>query len=82
MAVAGLMSASANLTSALLLAPHYGAVGMALARVIGEGTLSLTLLVFAWRTGLLGAIFGRAVPGEEPKRKPVPGSAREDRAAA
>jgi PST family polysaccharide transporter len=88
MAVAGLMSAGANLTSALLLAPHYGAVGMALARVIGEGTLSITLLVFAWRTGLLSAIFGRAVPGEEPpKRKPAPGSvregsAREDRAAA
>lgn len=75
MAVAGLMSAAANLTSALLLAPHFGAVGMALARVIGEGTLSVTLLVFAWRTGLLGAIFGRRVPGEEPKRQPAANAA-------
>ena len=79
MAVAGLMSASANLTSALLLAPHFGAVGMALARVIGEGTLSVTLLVFAWRTGLLGAIFGRATPGEEPKRQASADSGRDDR---
>lgn len=70
MAVAGLMSAAANLTSALLLAPAYGAVGMALARVIGEGTLSATLLIFAWRTGLLGAIFGRAVADDEPKAQP------------
>jgi PST family polysaccharide transporter len=82
MAVAGLMSAAANLTSALLLAPPYGATGMALARVIGEATLSLTLLVFAWRTGLLGAIFGRAVPGEETQRQATPGGTREDRAAA
>ncbi|RDU97318.1 lipopolysaccharide biosynthesis protein [Trinickia dinghuensis] len=83
MAIAGLMSAAANLTSALLLAPHFGAIGMAAARVIGEGTLSTMLLLFAWRTGLFGAIFGRPVPGEEqPKHKPVPGSAREDRAAA
>ncbi|PMS18373.1 flippase [Trinickia dabaoshanensis] len=79
MAVAGLMSASANLTSALLLAPHFGAVGMALARVIGEGTLSLTLLVFAWRTGLLGAIFGRATPGDEPKRQASADRGRDDR---
>lgn len=70
MAVAGLMSATANLTSALLLAPHFGAMGMATARVIGEGTLSVTLLLFAWRTGLFGAIFGRAVPSEEVKRQP------------
>ncbi|WP_206952544.1 lipopolysaccharide biosynthesis protein [Trinickia acidisoli] len=81
MAIAGLMSAAANLTSALLLAPHYGALGMALARVIGEGTLSTTLLVFAWRTGLLGAIFGRAVPGEEAKRQP-PASATRDAVAS
>ena len=47
MAIAGLMSAAANLTSAILLAPHYGAIGMALARVIGEGTLVVTLLVLA-----------------------------------
>jgi PST family polysaccharide transporter len=79
MAVAGLMSAAANLTSALLLAPHFGAVGMALARVIGEGTLSLTLLVFAWRTGLLGAIFGRAASGEESKRQPSSDGGRDDR---
>jgi PST family polysaccharide transporter len=65
MAVAGLMSAAANLGSALLLAPHFGALGMASARVIGEATLSMTLLVFAWRTGLLSAIFGRAAPGED-----------------
>jgi len=65
MAVAGLMSAAANLGSALLLAPHFGAMGMASARVIGEAALSGTLLVFAWRTGLLSAIFGRAAPGDD-----------------
>lgn len=69
MAVAGLMSAAANLASALLLAPHFGAVGMASARVIGEATLSLTLLIFAWRTGLLSAIFGRAAPGEDVSKR-------------
>ena len=70
MAVAGLMSAAANLTSALLLAPHFGAIGMATARVIGEGTLSMTLLIFAWRTGLLGAIFGRSSPAEINRPEP------------
>jgi hypothetical protein len=40
--------------------------------VIGEATLSMTLLVFAWRTGLLNAIFGRAAPGEDVNQRPQP----------
>jgi hypothetical protein len=34
----------------------------------------VTLLVFAWRTGLLGAIFGRAAPGDD-------GNARQQQAS-
>ncbi len=76
MAVAGLMSAAANLGSALLLAPPFGAMGMATARVIGEATLSATLLVFAWRTGLLSPIFGRGTPGDDVnKRQQAPSRA-------
>jgi hypothetical protein len=76
MAVAGLMSAAANLGSALLLAPHFGALGMASARVIGEATLSMTLLVFAWRTGLLNAIFGRSAPGDDVDQRQQQASTR------
>jgi hypothetical protein len=72
MAVAGLMSAAANLGSALLLAPAFGAMGMATARVIGEAALSATLLIFAWRTGLLSAIFARVVPGDDINKRQAP----------
>jgi O-antigen/teichoic acid export membrane protein len=69
MAVAGLMSAAANLASALLLAPPFGAMGMATARVIGEAVLSATLLLFAWRTGLLRPIFGRTAPSDDVNKR-------------
>ncbi|MFL9907847.1 lipopolysaccharide biosynthesis protein [Paraburkholderia sp. RL17-337-BIB-A] len=53
LALAGVASGLANLAAALYLAPRHGAMGMALARVISEGTLSLTLLFLAARFGLL-----------------------------
>ena len=53
LAVAGVASGLANLTAALYLAPRHGAIGMALARVVGETTLSLILLCFTVRSGLL-----------------------------
>ncbi|HJP67406.1 MAG TPA: hypothetical protein VJ846_00775, partial [Sphingomicrobium sp.] len=39
-------------------------------------TLSMTLLVFAWRTGLLSAIFGRAAPEENVDQRPQQASTR------
>jgi O-antigen/teichoic acid export membrane protein len=59
LAIAGLMSGLANLTGALYLAPRYGAMGMALARVMGEATLSLSLMCLACQAGLLTVIFRR-----------------------
>jgi hypothetical protein len=53
------MSGLANLTGALYLAPRYGAMGMALARVMGEATLSLSLMCLACQAGLLTVIFRR-----------------------
>jgi O-antigen/teichoic acid export membrane protein len=53
LAVAGVASGLANLAAALYLAPRHGAMGMALARVISEATLSVTLLCLAGRFGLL-----------------------------
>jgi hypothetical protein len=44
----------------LYLAPRHGAMGMALARVIGEATLSMMLMCLAARAGLLGALFPHA----------------------
>jgi O-antigen/teichoic acid export membrane protein len=61
LATAGLMSALANLAGALYLAPRYGAMGMALARVMGEATLSLSLMCLAFRAGLLTVVFRRPV---------------------
>jgi O-antigen/teichoic acid export membrane protein len=60
LAVAGLISGLANLASALYLAPRDGAMGMALARIIGEATLSVMLLCLAASAGLLSAVFPRA----------------------
>jgi O-antigen/teichoic acid export membrane protein len=59
LAVAGLISGLANLASALYLAPRHGAMGMALARIIGEATLSVTLMCQAAGAGLLSAVFPR-----------------------
>jgi O-antigen/teichoic acid export membrane protein len=63
LAVAGVMSGLTNLAVALCLAPQHGAMGMALARVIGEATLSLTLMCLAIHTGLLTAVFHGPVRG-------------------
>jgi O-antigen/teichoic acid export membrane protein len=56
LAIAGVASGLANLAAALYLAPRHGAIGMALARVIGEATLSLLLLCFTAGSGLLSDI--------------------------
>lgn len=61
LAVAGVMSGLANLAAALILAPRHGAMGMALARVVGETTLSFILLCFTVRAGLLDDSVPRAV---------------------
>ncbi|MFM0203767.1 oligosaccharide flippase family protein [Paraburkholderia fungorum] len=53
LALAGVTSGLANLAAALYLAPRHGAMGMALARVISEATLSMMLLGLAARFGLL-----------------------------
>jgi O-antigen/teichoic acid export membrane protein len=62
LAIAGVISGLANLGSALVLAPRFGAVGMALARVIGEATLSVMLIWLAARAGLLSGLIGQAGP--------------------
>jgi O-antigen/teichoic acid export membrane protein len=59
LAIAGLMAGMANLSAALWLAPNHGAMGMALARVIGEATLSTMLLCLAVHAGLIREVFGR-----------------------
>lgn len=79
LAVAGLMSGMANLAAALYLAPRHGAMGMALARVIGEATLSTALTCLAVRSGLFREVFlkpahaagelARAVRTEEAKKQ-------------
>lgn len=76
LAVAGLISGLANLVSALYLAPRHGAMGMALARVIGEATLSTMLVCLAVRTGLLSEVFPRVRRGTAQASKSV-GSAVE-----
>ncbi|NMM02196.1 oligosaccharide flippase family protein [Paraburkholderia sp. RP-4-7] len=58
LALAGVTSGLANLAAALYLGPRHGAMGMALARVISEATLSMMLLGLAARFGLLTG-FGR-----------------------
>jgi PST family polysaccharide transporter len=63
LAVAGITSGLANLAAALYLAPRYGATGMALARVIGEATLSAMLMGLMVRSDLTRLLpgAGRAV---------------------
>ncbi|KVD16123.1 polysaccharide biosynthesis protein [Burkholderia ubonensis] len=72
LAVAGLISGVLNLTTALFLGPRYGATGMAMARVIGEVTLSLILLCLAIRSGLLKSIVRPSARLPEAAPSPAP----------
>ncbi|MFM0379953.1 oligosaccharide flippase family protein [Paraburkholderia strydomiana] len=58
LATVGIASAFVNIILALVLAPHYGAVGLAFARVIGETTLSAMLMVIMIRLRLVLLIPG------------------------
>ncbi|AXF10410.1 flippase [Paraburkholderia graminis] len=58
LAFAGLASGLANLAAALILAPRFGAMGMAMARVFGEATLAVILLVIMVRLELIGLVPG------------------------
>ena len=58
LALTGVVSALVNLASALVLAPRFGAMGMASARVIGEAALSVTLLAVLIRLELVGLLPG------------------------
>ncbi|HEX7932909.1 MAG TPA: oligosaccharide flippase family protein [Paraburkholderia sp.] len=58
LAVAGVASGVANLVAALILAPRYGAMGMAIARVIGEATLATILMIIMVRLELVGLVPG------------------------
>jgi O-antigen/teichoic acid export membrane protein len=63
LAIAGITSGLANLAAALYLAPRYGALGMAFARVIGEAALSVMLMGLMIRSEMTGLLpgAGRAV---------------------
>jgi O-antigen/teichoic acid export membrane protein len=58
LAIAGITSGLANLAAALFLAPLYGAMGMAVARVIGEATLTIMLVGLMIRSDMIGLIPG------------------------
>ncbi|MCC8403079.1 oligosaccharide flippase family protein [Paraburkholderia sp. MMS20-SJTN17] len=58
LAIAGVVSGLVNLAIALVLAPRFGAMGMACARVIGEATLSATLLGVMIRHELVSLLPG------------------------
>ena len=58
MAIAGAISGLANLAAALFLAPRFGAIGMAFARVVGELTLSIVLMGIMIRLDLIGLVPG------------------------
>jgi O-antigen/teichoic acid export membrane protein len=58
LAIAGLVSGLVNLVAALVLAPRFGAMGMASARVIGEAALSAALLGVMIRLELVGLLPG------------------------
>jgi PST family polysaccharide transporter len=58
LATVGIASAVLNIAVALILAPRYGAAGLALARVIGETMLSIMLMGFMIRLGLIGLLPG------------------------
>ena len=56
----GIASGGINLAAALFLAPRYGAIGIAFARVIGEAILSVLLMGLLIRLELLGLVPGGA----------------------
>ncbi|MGV7243191.1 hypothetical protein ACRXB1_15620, partial [Caballeronia sp. M23-90] len=58
LAIAGITSGLANLAAALFLAPLYGAMGMAVARVIGEATLTVMLVGLMIRSDMIGLLPG------------------------
>uniref|UniRef100_E1TK84 Polysaccharide biosynthesis protein n=2 Tax=Pseudomonadota TaxID=1224 RepID=E1TK84_BURSG len=58
LAFAGLASGAFNLAAALILAPRFGAMGMAFARVFGEATLAVILMVMMVRLELVGLVPG------------------------
>ncbi|CAB3776297.1 hypothetical protein LMG28614_00186 [Paraburkholderia ultramafica] len=58
LAIAGVVSGAANLAAALYLAPRYGAIGMASARVIGEITLAAMLMGIMIRLELICLVPG------------------------
>ena len=58
LAIAGLVSGLANIACALILAPVFGAEGMAFARVIGEASLALALVIIMIRLELLSTLPG------------------------
>ncbi|MFM0094528.1 oligosaccharide flippase family protein [Paraburkholderia nemoris] len=58
LAWSGIISALVNLAAAIPLAIHWGATGMALARLLSEGSLLAMLVIGVWRMGLLREILG------------------------
>jgi PST family polysaccharide transporter len=58
LAVVGIASGLINLVAALILAPLFGAIGIALARVIGEAILSVLLVGTVIRLELVGLVPG------------------------
>jgi O-antigen/teichoic acid export membrane protein len=58
LATVGIASGLFNVVVALILAPRYGAVGLALARVIGETMLSIMLMGLVIRLELVGLVPG------------------------
>ncbi|CAD6553762.1 hypothetical protein LMG28727_05580 [Paraburkholderia kirstenboschensis] len=58
LAIVGIASTFLNILVAILLAPRFGAVGLALARVMGELTLSIILMGVMIRLQLVGLIPG------------------------
>jgi O-antigen/teichoic acid export membrane protein len=58
LATVGIASGLLNIVVAVILAPRYGAVGLALARVIGETVLSIMLMGLMIRLGLIGLVPG------------------------
>ena len=58
LAIVGIASGLINLVAALILSPLYGAIGIALARVLGEAVLSVMLVAVVIRLDLVGLVPG------------------------
>lgn len=54
----GIVGALANVAAAIPLASHFGAMGMAEARLLGESSLLVMLIIGVWRAGLLREVLG------------------------